>query len=43
MTVRSLGWLGVRTHNAEAMIRFYDDVLQLEVVRSGFLDKLPSP
>lgn len=35
MTVRSLGWLGVRTPNAEAMIRFYRHVLQLEMVRSG--------
>jgi catechol 2,3-dioxygenase-like lactoylglutathione lyase family enzyme len=32
MTVRSLGWLGVRTPNATAMTAFYRDVLQLEVI-----------
>jgi catechol 2,3-dioxygenase-like lactoylglutathione lyase family enzyme len=33
MTVRSLGWLGVRTSNAAAMCAFYRDVLGLEVIR----------
>jgi catechol 2,3-dioxygenase-like lactoylglutathione lyase family enzyme len=32
MSVRSLGWLGVRTPNATAMTAFYRDVLQLEVI-----------
>ena len=32
MTVRSLGWLGVRTHAADAMTAFYRDVLRLEVI-----------
>jgi catechol 2,3-dioxygenase-like lactoylglutathione lyase family enzyme len=32
MEVRSLGWLGVRTPNAEAMTAFYRDVLELEVI-----------
>ena len=36
MTVRSLGWLGVRTSNAEAMCTFYRDVLQLEAFQSDF-------
>ena len=33
MTVRSLGWLGVRTSKAAAMCAFYRDVLGLEVIR----------
>lgn len=33
MTVRSLGWIGVRTPNAAAMSAFYRDVLRLEVIR----------
>jgi len=32
MTVRSLGWLGVRTPAADAMSAFYRDVLCLEVI-----------
>jgi len=32
MTVRSLGWLGVRTPAADAMTAFYRDVLRLEVI-----------
>ena len=32
MTVRSLGWLGVRTPHADAMTAFYRDVLRLEVI-----------
>ena len=32
MTVRSLGWLGVRTPAAEAMNILYRDVLRLEVI-----------
>jgi len=34
MTVQSLGWLGVRTKNAEAMCGFYRDVLHLTAFRS---------
>jgi len=30
MAVLSVGWLGVRTSNATAMMAFYRDVLQLE-------------
>ena len=32
MAVRSLGWLGVRTPQAQAMTAFYRDVLQLQVI-----------
>ncbi len=32
MTVRSLGWLAVRTPAADAMNTFYRDVLHLEVI-----------
>jgi catechol 2,3-dioxygenase-like lactoylglutathione lyase family enzyme len=32
MTVRSLGWIGVKTPNAAAMSAFYRDILQLEVI-----------
>jgi catechol 2,3-dioxygenase-like lactoylglutathione lyase family enzyme len=32
MTVRALGWLGVRTPHSAAMAAFYRDVLGLEVV-----------
>ena len=32
MTVRALGWLGVRTPAADAMVAFYRDVLRLEVI-----------
>jgi hypothetical protein len=31
MTVRALGWLGVRTPRSAAMTAFYRDVLGLEV------------
>ena len=34
MKVQSLGWLGVRTDNAEAMCTFYRDVLQLTPFQS---------
>ena len=32
MSVRSLGWIGVRTSKASAMSAFYRDVLGLEVI-----------
>jgi catechol 2,3-dioxygenase-like lactoylglutathione lyase family enzyme len=35
MTVRSLGWLGVRTQDAARMVAFYRDVLGLEVIHEA--------
>ena len=35
MTVRSLAWLGVRTHDATRMVAFYRDVLGLEVIHEA--------
>jgi catechol 2,3-dioxygenase-like lactoylglutathione lyase family enzyme len=35
MTVRSLAWLGVRTHDAERMVALYRDVLGLEVIHEA--------
>jgi catechol 2,3-dioxygenase-like lactoylglutathione lyase family enzyme len=34
MSVQALGWIGVRTKNAEAMCSFYKEVLKLEVLQS---------
>jgi len=34
MAVQSLGWLGVRTNNAEAMCAFYRNALQLEAFQT---------
>jgi len=34
VTVQSLGWLGVRTSNAEALCAFYREVLQLTAFQS---------